>query len=46
MGKIEKYKNIVAQIVEEAVSMSPFFENGVENQLIIDNERGITYILA
>ena len=40
MDKIEKYKKIVRKIVEEVVAMSPEMEDGVENQLITDDEHG------
>ncbi len=40
MDKIEKYKKIVRKIVEEVVAMSPEIEDGIENQLITDDEHG------
>ena len=40
MDKIIKYKKIVRQLVEEIVSMSPEIEDGIENQLITDDEHG------
>lgn len=40
MDKITTYKKIVRKIVSDAVAMSEPIENGIENQLIIDDERG------
>ncbi len=40
MDKIISYKKIVRSIVEEVVAMSPEIEDGVENQLITDDEHG------
>ena len=40
MDKITKYKKIVRSLVEEIVALSPKEEDGVENQLITDDEHG------
>jgi hypothetical protein len=40
MDKIAKYKKIIRDLVEEVVSLSPPTENGIENQLITDDEHG------
>jgi hypothetical protein len=40
MDKITLYKKIVRDIVSEAAAMLPPEEDGIENQLIIDEERG------
>ena len=40
MDKVNAYKKIVRSIVEEIVAMSPEIEDGVENQLITDDEHG------
>lgn len=40
MDKVTKYKQIVRQVVEEVAALSPEMENGVENQLITDDEHG------
>jgi hypothetical protein len=40
MDKIAQYKKIVRTLVAEIVSLSPQEEDGVENQLITDDEHG------
>jgi XisI protein len=40
MDKVNKYKKIVRQVVEEIVALSPEIEDGIENQLITDDEHG------
>lgn len=40
MDKIAQYKKIVRGLVEEVVSWSPEEEDGIENQLITDDEHG------
>ncbi len=40
MDKITQYKKIVRALVEEIVALSPEDEDGVENQLITDDEHG------
>jgi hypothetical protein len=40
MDKVKKYKKIVRALVEEIVALSPAEEDGVENQLITDDEHG------
>ena len=40
MDKITQYKKIVRTLVEEVVALSPEEEDGVENQLITDDEHG------
>jgi hypothetical protein len=45
MDKIAEYKKIVRSLVEEVVSWSNDEEDGIENQLITDDEHG-HYIYA
>jgi hypothetical protein len=40
MDKVKQYKKIVRTLVEEIVAMSPAEEDGVENQLITDDDHG------
>ena len=40
MDKITEYKKIVRKVVESAVALSPEIEDGIENQLITDDEHG------
>ena len=40
MDKVTTYKKIIKNIVEEVAALSPEFENGIENQLITDDEHG------
>ncbi len=40
MDRIQKYKEIVRQVVTEIAAMSPEEEDGVENQLITDDDHG------
>ncbi len=40
MDKIEKYKKIVRKLVEDVVKLSPDDDDGIENQLITDDEHG------
>ena len=40
MDKVTAYKKIIKNIVEEVAALSPEFENGIENQLITDDEHG------
>lgn len=40
MDKLMEYKQIVRRIVEEVAELSPEIENGIENQLITDDEHG------
>ena len=40
MDKITQYKKIVRSLVEEIAALSPEVEDGVENQLITDDEHG------
>jgi XisI protein len=40
MDKVKQYKKIVRALVEEIVALSPDEEDGVENQLITDDEHG------
>jgi len=40
MDKVEKYKKIVRELVAEIAAMMPPEENGVENQVIVDDEHG------
>jgi hypothetical protein len=40
MDKITEYKKITRTIVEEIVNLSPDEEDGIENQLITDDEHG------
>ena len=37
---VAKYKKIARSVVEEVAAMSPEMEDGVENQLITDDEHG------
>jgi hypothetical protein len=40
MDKVNKYKAIVRKIVEDVVALSDEVEDGIENQLITDDEHG------
>ncbi|MEO0043991.1 MAG: hypothetical protein RL329_3439 [Bacteroidota bacterium] len=40
MDKIKKYKKIVRSLVTEIAALSPEEEEGIENQLITDDEHG------
>ena len=40
MDKVTKYKQIVRRVVEEVAALSPEVEDGIENQLITDDEHG------
>jgi hypothetical protein len=40
MDSLTKYKKIVRSFVEEVVGLSQDIENGIENQLITDDEHG------
>ncbi len=40
MDKVNKYKKVIKDLIAQVVAMSEPIENGVENQLIIDDERG------
>ena len=40
MDKVTKYKKIARIVVEEVVALSSAVENGIENQLITDDEHG------
>ena len=40
MDKINRYKKIVRTLVEEIVALVPNDEDGIENQLITDDEHG------
>jgi len=40
MEKVKQYKQIARRIVEEVAAMSPEIENGIDNQLITDDEHG------
>jgi hypothetical protein len=40
MDKIKKYKKIVRSVVTEIAALSPEEEDGIENQLITDDEHG------
>lgn len=40
MEKIVQYKQIVRRVVEEVAALSPEIEDGIENQLITDDEHG------
>jgi hypothetical protein len=40
MDKVAFYKKIARQIVEEIASLSPPVEDGIDNQIITDDEHG------
>jgi XisI protein len=40
MDKVKNYKKIIRTLVEEIVALSAPTENGIENQLITDDEHG------
>ena len=40
MDKINRYKKIVRSLVEEIVALVPNDDDGIENQLITDDEHG------
>ena len=40
MDKVIEYKKIARRVVESVVALSPEIEDGIENQLITDDEHG------
>ncbi len=40
MDKVNEYKKIVRELVSEIAAMMPVEENGIENQIITDDQHG------